>query len=126
MEDLDLLREYADRGSEQAFAELVHRHVNFVYSTALRVVNETQIAEDVSQLVFLKLARKARSLRQGTIVAGWLYRATHFFAETALRSEWRRRKRERLAMEFSEVNQESKSVWKEVAPLLEQAMAQLR
>src|SRR6185436_1082893 len=121
---LQLLREYAEQRSERAFTELVNRHLNFVYSTALRVVREADLAEDVTQLVFIKLARKAGSLPAGTIVTGWLYRTTQFTAETVQRSEWRRRKREKLAMELNEPHHDS--VWKEVAPLLESAMARLR
>jgi DNA-directed RNA polymerase specialized sigma24 family protein len=74
MEDLDLLREYAERRSERAFRELVNRHVNLVFSAALPVVGQNQLAEDVAQLVFAQLARKAGSLRHGTVLTGWLYR----------------------------------------------------
>ena len=126
MEDLQLLREYAGHRSEQAFSELVHRHVDFVYSTALRMVNESQLAEDVTQMVFIRLAHKAGSLRDGTILTGWLYRSTQFIAQTTLRSDWRRRKRENLAMQVLELNRDSESAWKEVAPLLEEAMGRLR
>jgi RNA polymerase sigma factor (sigma-70 family) len=126
MDDLQLLREYAERRSDQAFTELVNRHIHFVYSTALRLVEERQLAEDVTQMVFIRLARKADSLRHGTVLTGWLYRTTQFVAQTVRRSNWRRRKRESLAMEFSELNHESESVWKEVAPLLEEAMGHLR
>ena len=126
MEDLELLREYAESGSEQAFTELVRRHINFVYSTALRLVNESQLAEDVTQMVFIRVARKAGSMRSGTVLTGWLYRTTQYIAQTALRSDWRRRKRESLAMEFSELDRNSESVWNEVAPLIEDAMAHLR
>jgi RNA polymerase sigma factor (sigma-70 family) len=125
-EDLQLLREYAEQRSERAFTELVHGHIDFVYSTALRIVNEPQLVEDVTQLVFIKLAEKAASLRTGTILTGWLYRTTQFTAETALRSEWRRRKREKLAMEIIETHDSSDSVWKDVAPLLEAAITRLR
>src|SRR5262245_61030781 len=126
MEDLQLLREYAGDRSEKAFSELVHRHVDFVYSTALRLVNESQLAEDITQMVFIRLARKAGSLRGGTILTGWLYRTTQFIAQTMLRSDWRRRKRENLAMQVLELNRDSESAWKEVAPLLEGAMGRLR
>ncbi len=126
MEDLQLLREYAERRSEQAFTELVQRHIDFVYSTALRLVGENQLAEDVTQMVFTQLARKAGSWREGTVLTGWLYRTTQFIAQTARRSDWRRRKREDLAMQFSELNRDGESVWKEVAPLLEEAVGQLR
>jgi RNA polymerase sigma factor (sigma-70 family) len=126
MEDHQLLREYAERRSEQAFTELVHRHVDFVYSTALRLVRENQLAEDVTQLVFIRLARKAGALGAGTVLTGWLYRTTQFVAQTVLRSDWRRRKRESVAMQFSELNLEGETVWKEMAPLLEEAMGHLR
>src|SRR4051794_5003397 len=126
MEDFQLLRDYAENRSEQAFAELVKRHVNFVYSTALRVVSERSLAEDVTQMVFIQLARKAGSLRKGVLLTGWFYRTTQYVGRTARRSEARRRKREALAMQFSEFDRDSESVWKDVSPLLEEAMAQLR
>src|SRR5258705_262085 len=126
MEDLQLLREYAEHRSEQAFAEIVKRHVNLVYSAAQRLVGETQMAEDVTQMVFIRLARKAGSLRDGTIITGWLYRTTRFVAETIRRSDWRRRHRETLAMQLAQLDQNTESVWEEVSPLLEQAMAELR
>src|SRR6185503_8155565 len=126
MEDLQLLREYAETRSEPAFAELVKRHVNLVYSTALRLVGEASLAEDVTQMVFIRLARKAGPLRDGTILTGWLYRTTRFVAATVQRSDWRRRQRETLAMQLNQLDQDNESVWKEVSPLLEQAMAGLR
>src|SRR5262245_56694776 len=126
MEDLQLLCEYAEHRSERAFAELVSRHLNFVYSTALRLVKQSQLAEDVAQTVFIRLASKAGSLRSVVVLTGWLYRTTQFVAQTVLRSDWRRRKRESLAMQFSELDRDSESVWKEVAPMLEEAMGQLR
>src|ERR1043166_8862389 len=126
MEDFELLRQYAEGRSEEAFTELVQRHIDFVYSTALRLVQESQLAEDITQLVFIKLARKAAALLRESVLTGWLYRTTQFVGQTALRSDWRRRKRERLAMQSTEPNVDSESVWKEVAPLLEQALAQLR
>src|SRR6185503_6670729 len=126
MEDLELLSEYGEHRSEQAFAELVQRHIDLVYSTARRLVPGSQLADDVTQLVFIRLARKATSMPRATVLTGWLYRTPQFVAQTALRSDARRRKRESLAMQFSELNQNSESVWKGVAPLLEQAVAELR
>src|SRR5437660_1193781 len=81
-DDLQLLRQYHEERSEEAFAELVKRHVNLVYSTALRLIGERQLAEDVAQVVFIKLASKARTIREGTVLSGWLYRTTQFVAET--------------------------------------------
>jgi RNA polymerase sigma factor (sigma-70 family) len=126
MEDLQLLREYAEGRSEQAFAELVKRQVDLVYSTALRLVGQASLAEDVTQMVFIRLARKAGSLRDGTILTGWLYRTTRFVAETVRRSDRRRRRRETLAMQLTPLDPNSESAWKEVSPLLEEAVAGLR
>src|SRR6185503_17118399 len=126
MDDMQLLRAYAENWSERAFTELVQRHMDFVYSTAFRLVNERQAAEDITQVVFIRLSRKAGSLPRGTLLTGWLYRTTQFVAQTTQRTDWRRRKRENLAMESSEIERDQESAWKEVAPLLEQAMGQLR
>src|SRR5258705_202989 len=72
--DGELLRRYAETSSDDAFAELVRRHVNLVYSTALRQVNgDTHLAEDVAQTVFTNLAREARALSQRNALTGWLY-----------------------------------------------------
>ena len=71
-DDITLLRQYAESGSEPAFATLVERHVNLVYSTALRRVDHPQAAEEITQAVFIILARKAKALGGGTILTGWL------------------------------------------------------
>jgi len=126
MDDLQLLREYAQHRSESAFTELVRRHVDLVYSTAFRLMHERSLAEDVTQLVFIRLSRKAASLGSGIILTGWLYRTTQYVAQTDLRSAWRRRQRESLAMELSELQRDHESTWREVGPLLEQAIAKLR
>src|SRR5579872_2662568 len=74
MNDQDRLARFIKDGSEQAFAELVAPHVNLVYFTALRLVRDHQFAEDVTQIVFANLARKARSLPKRVVLAGWLHR----------------------------------------------------
>ncbi len=93
--DSELLRRYARTRSEEAFAELVRRHVNLVYSAALRQVNgDAHLAQDVAQTVFTDLARKAGSLARRESLTGWLYTSTHFAAAKIVRTENRRRHRE--------------------------------
>lgn len=125
MEDLELLREYVERRSEPAFTELVSRHVHLVYSAALRVVGEPHEAEDVAQMVFLQLARKAGSLKPPTILSGWLYRTTCYVAADVRRTDHRRRRREETAMLLSEVNSDHASAWNDMAPVIEEAMTDL-
>jgi RNA polymerase sigma factor (sigma-70 family) len=95
IDDAELLRRYAEERSEPAFAELVRRHVNVVYAAALRRVGgDAHLAEEVAQVVFTILARKAGSLARHPVLVGWLHRSTHYAALDALRDKLRREKRE--------------------------------
>ena len=87
MNDLDLLRQYKQQGSEEAFATLVDRHLKLVYATALRHVRSPQLAEEAAQSAFLSLARNAGSLAPNTILAAWLYRVTRHAAIDLMRGE---------------------------------------
>src|ERR1035438_3856449 len=97
--DSELLAAFARKNSEDAFAELVKRHVNLVYSAALRQVNgDAHSAKDVAQMVFTDLARKADSLARRESLTGWLYTSVHFAATKIVRGENRRRDREEKFM----------------------------
>src|SRR5689334_2187926 len=74
--DLELLERYAKKGCEQAFSELVHRHLDMVYSAALRQVHSPQLAEEVAQSVFTDLSRSAGRMRSDTVLTAWLYEVT--------------------------------------------------
>src|ERR1035441_3391139 len=126
VKDMDLMREYADRDSEPAFAEIVRRHINLVYSVALRYAGNSQDAQDVTQAVFIILAQKAASLRQRSTLTGWLYETTRFTAMRFLRTKTRRQFREQEAYMQSTLNEsDTDSAWRQLAPLLEQAMTRL-
>ena len=121
-----LLAEYAMNGTEAAFREIVSRYVNFVYSTALRLVDgNTQLAEDVVQMVFISLAQQARSLSSGVMLGGWLHQRTFHLATKAARSERRRQIREREAVAMNNLQDDSNAQWREVAPVLDEAITQL-
>src|SRR5712671_2467627 len=103
--DAELLRRYAEEKSEAAFAELVRRRVNLVYSVALRQVGgDAHLAEDVTQRVFADLARQAKQLTGHAVLSGWLYRSAQFAATDVVRAERRRRVREQEAQTMNEMS----------------------
>ena len=105
-----LLAEYAARKSESAFRELVEAYLGLVHGTAARLTGgDSHLAEDVCQMVFLHLARRAESLSPDVMLGGWLHRHTCFVARTMMRGERRRLQRERLAMELNEPEQTSRA-----------------
>jgi RNA polymerase sigma factor (sigma-70 family) len=121
-----LLADYAKNGSEMAFRELVARYVNLVYATAMRVVGgDALLAEDVAQTVFMDLARNARKLPRDVMLGGWLHRDTWFVASKVVRSERRRRLRERQAVEMNSQTDHSEANLAQVAPLLDEAINKL-
>src|SRR2546427_3622396 len=122
--DLELLREYARERSEEAFAALVQRHLDLVYSAALRQVRAPELAEEVAQSVFIDLSRNASRLKPGTVLTGWLYQVTRRTAIDVVRRESRRQSREQLAVELN-VMSEHPSIWKQIEPLLDEAMETL-
>ena len=92
--DMRLLREYAERGVEEAFTALVSRHLGMVYQAALRQTRRPELAEEIAQTVFTLLARKANRLSAGTLLAGWLFNTTRFVSARTVRDEIRRQRRQ--------------------------------
>jgi len=124
--DCELVSAYAVQGSETAFGALVSRHVNMVYATALRQTGNAALAEDITQNIFISLARKAPRLVGVQTLAGWLYRATLLETKARIRSELRRRQREQTAFEIVTLEQEGASPFAALLPLLDEALLNMR
>jgi RNA polymerase sigma factor (sigma-70 family) len=122
--DLDLVRQFARENSQDAFTEIVRRHVNLIYSAALRQVRSPQLAEEIAQSVFADLARVAGKLKPETILTAWLYQVARRTAIDVVRKESRRQLREQIAMEMNNMNATAND-WTQIEPLLDEAMAAL-
>ena len=124
--DMELVGDYARLNSEAAFAELVQRHINLAYSAALRHVGNAAHAEEITQAVFIILARKAASLRPDCILEGWLHETTRLTALSFLRGERRRQFREQEAYMLSTLQETNDaSTWNQLAPMLDEAVSRL-
>jgi RNA polymerase sigma factor (sigma-70 family) len=124
-DDSQLLREFMERQSDATFGALATRHINLVYSVALRQSGNPDAAEEITQAVFIILARKAASLGPKTILSGWLYQTARLRAANFLRSQNRRQQREQEAYMQSLANEAEPEVWPQIAPLLDDALGKL-
>jgi RNA polymerase sigma factor (sigma-70 family) len=130
LDDLALLREYAANHSEAAFEELVSRHIGFVYSSALRQTRDPNLAEEITQAVFIILAQKAGRISDKTILTGWLFKTTRFAALAQMRAEMKRSLRTATIEKEFQMQNESQSaatdeIWNQMSPLLDEALAAL-
>lgn len=123
--DTELLRQYVRDNSEPAFAALVARHVNLVYSAALRKTGNPAAAEEITQAVFVILAKKAGQLSAHVALSGWLYQTARLTAANFQRTEIRRAAREQEAYMQSLSHQTEPEAWSQIVPLLEDAMGRL-
>jgi RNA polymerase sigma factor (sigma-70 family) len=125
LDDQQLLREFAKTNSETAFATLVARHMNLVHSTALRFCGNPHRAEEITQAVFIILARKAGKLSPRVVLSGWLYQTARLTAANLVKGEIRRQRREQEAYMQSTLNETDAAAWEQLAPLLDEAMGRL-
>jgi RNA polymerase sigma factor (sigma-70 family) len=128
MNDAELLHAYVKDGSEPAFHELVERHKAMVYASALRQAGDPALAEEITQAVFIVLARKAATLKPGVLLSGWLFRTTRFAVSDALKSNRRRARREHEAYLMNanpSISPHADASWKEIAPMLDESLARL-
>lgn len=124
--DIELIQDYSRHGSEEAFAELVRRHIGLVHSAAMRHVGIAAHAEEITQAVFLILTHKASTLRKDIVLESWLYETTRLTSLSFLRGERRRQNREQEAyMQSTLQSTTDASVWEQLAPLLDDAMSRL-
>src|SRR5882672_6527641 len=124
--DRELLNEYVEHGSEGAFQALVERHLDLVFATALRGLNDTGAAQEITQNVFITLARKAAWLRGETSVVGWLHKTALFEVRCWWRGELRRQRREQTAVELGTIMKEEDSLLKTLAGELDEGLLGLR
>jgi RNA polymerase sigma factor (sigma-70 family) len=122
--DLQLLARYTRQHADDAFAELVRRHLDLVFSAALRQVRSPQLAEEVAQSAFTDLARQAHRLAPDTILSAWLYQVTRRTAIDVVRREARRQLREQVACELTAMNT-TLADWTHIEPILDEAMQAL-
>lgn len=127
LNDQDLLQDYRLHKSETAFAALVQRHVQLVYSVALRQVGVPANAEEITQIVFIILARKADGLRPEIVLEGWLHETTRLTSLRFLRGERRRQLREQeLHMQSTLQDNTDDDAWNQFAPLLDEGLSRLK
>jgi RNA polymerase sigma factor (sigma-70 family) len=128
LEDHELLADYARNHSEASFSRLAERHLNLVYSAALRFTGDPHHAQEITQAVFIILARKAGVLSRKTLLPGWLYETARLTSANFMKSEARRKRREQEAyMQSSQygVTDTDASIWEQISPLLDEALARL-
>jgi len=127
--DAKLLREYAERGTELAFTEIVTRYANLVYSAAARQMDSPHMAAEITQSVFIALARGARTLSprlaEDASLAGWLCRSARNLSLNLRRDEFRQHSRERQAMEHLNPISETALDWGHLRPVLDEVMSEL-
>lgn len=125
LSDIELLKTYAARRSEEAFRELVSRHVDFTYSVAMRLLRNPHLAQEAAQSAFIALAGKAGQLPRQTIVAGWLHHAVHFAALHLQRSEARRKHWEEEAAAMNEPGEHESAIPEHALPHVDGALDEL-
>src|SRR5689334_2730014 len=123
LDDIELLRRYARDGSDEAFGQIVRRHVNLVYSAALRKTSDPAAAEEITQVVFIILARNVDRMSSRTTLSGWLYQTTRLTALGFLKKAHRRAQREHEA--YMQTLEPETQAWAQIAPLLEDAVGSL-
>ena len=127
MTDQELIAQFCAQRSENAFAEIVRRHVDHVHSAAMRMVRDPHLAEDITQAAFVALARSADNLQNVAVLSSWLHGTVKNLSSSAIRCETRRRRREQEALAMSDISDsDDYAAWQETAPQLDAALHAMR
>ncbi len=126
MTDWQLLQQYARDGNRDALDTLVRRYADLVYSACRRQIRDSHLSEDAAQAVFFVLARKAKRIRRGTPLSGWLVKTARYTSLQALRTEARRRKHEKQAGTMHANAPDDEAHWRDLEPHLDAALATLK
>ncbi len=127
-QDFELLQRFTSEGEQSAFADLVRRHLDLVFATAMRKVEDPGAAQEVAQNVFAALARKAWRFAPDDSLPAWLHKAALLESKSWLRGELGRRRREEVAAELGTTmnTPEDQSALAALVPLLDEALLSLR
>jgi len=120
----DLLVEFRRTRSEKSFSDLVRKYTNLVYSVARRRTSNDLLAQEVTQLVFIKLAKAPPKTDSDADLVGWLHRTTVNLSIDLWRSEARRRLREEQAVAM-QAEPAHDSSWTELSPELDSSLDEL-
>jgi RNA polymerase sigma factor (sigma-70 family) len=127
MSDQELIAQFCAQRSENAFAEIVRRHVDHVHSAAMRMVRDPHLAEDITQAAFVALARSAGNLQNVAVLSSWLHGTVKNLSSSAIRCETRRRRREQEAIAMTGLQDtENNADWEATAPHLDAALHAMR
>ncbi len=122
--DHQLLQKHLRNPSGPALAELVDRHLPLIHSVARRITRNDEAARDISQIIFLRLVKKASKLPQSLPLTAWCHRETHSASVDYVRSEVRRQKREKTAADLDAMKTSSES-WNQLTPEVDGAIDEL-
>jgi len=123
MNGTDLLAEYRNSRSDRAFAGLVERYTNLVYSAARRRLGTDTAAQEATQAVFIRLATAAPDLRDEPALVSWLHRTAVHLSIDIWRAESRRRVREEQAAAMQSTPEDNS--WNDLAPIVDEALNDL-
>jgi RNA polymerase sigma factor (sigma-70 family) len=127
-QDFEQLQRFSREGEQSAFAEVVRRHLDLVFGTAMRKVEDAGGAEEIAQNVFAALARKAWQFAPDDSLPARLHKTALLESKAWLRGELRRRRREQTAAELGTTmnSPEKQPAFQALVPLLDEALLSLR